>query len=87
MLGNNVYVALLVNPVFILKTYQYYSFNYRDGDTTTTMPDWVKSQWSHTHGMYKRVGGCTIVGMNDRGSQIAAANCDTEVADIICQPR
>ena len=50
------------------------------------MPDWVKSHWKHTHGMYKRVGGCTIVGMNDRGSQIAAANCATEVADIICQP-
>ena len=47
------------------------------------MPDWVKNQWKHTHGMYKRVGGCAIVGINNRGSQIAAVNCD-EVTDIIC---
>ena len=34
----------------------------------------------------EKVGGCTAVGMNDRVNQIKAVECNTEVADIVCQP-
>ena len=54
------------------------------------VPDWVYLHWKHTHDLYfpddEDTYGCTIVGYNDRESQIAAVNCDTEVADIVCQP-
>ena len=54
-------------------------------NSTTTMPDWINDQWEATQD-YKRKGDCTIVGLNDRKNQISSVECETEVADIICQP-
>ena len=50
------------------------------------MPDWVNKQWEDTQFPNERKGDCTIVGLNNRKNQISAVKCETEVADIICQP-
>ena len=55
-------------------------------DTSATVPKWIYNQWKHTHETYKRHGGCVVAGVNDRGYQLTAVNCNTEVADTVCQP-
>ena len=72
-------------------------FNYSDGDTTTKIPDWIYFHWKHTSEMkewtaftdyrYDQNRQCTTVGFLNRGSQITAADCAKEVADVVCQPK
>ena len=58
-----------------------------DDTDDTLVPDWVKNQASHTLNNYTRTGLCTVVGFYDRKNQITAVNCDTEVADVVCEAK
>ena len=75
--------------------------NYRDDNgNNDPVPDWLWNQWKYSVELYKsyisyksirysvknpRIGGCTIVGLNNRGYKVTSVKCD-EVADVICEP-
>ena len=62
------------------------TMKWMDSTDTSAVPSWIYNQWKHTHELYKRHGGCVAAGVNDRGYQLTAVDCNTEVADIVCQP-
>ena len=62
------------------------TMKWMDSTGTSAVPSWIYNQWKHTHELYKRHGGCVVAGVNDRGFQLTAVDCNTEVADTVCQP-
>ena len=62
------------------------TMKWMDSTATSVVPSWIYNQWKHTHELYKRHGGCVAAGVNDRGHQLTAVDCNNEVADTVCQP-
>lgn len=72
--------------------------SWMDGSTITptSVPDWFWNQWKESVETYRtngygtvknpRIGGCGIVGLNNRGRKVTSVKCNEDVADVICQP-